>query len=477
MSDTHFASLRRAGHDLIDRIVDYWQQIEARPVAPPAELSAVFEQFEGTLSDTGVGVERVVADIERVFASSVAMSHPLYLGLVNSSPLPEAALGDLLVSAIDNNGGASHQGPANAAAERELLRWLTEQLRYEGDGLILPGGSHATLQALHVAKAHHFPRWLDEGPTQLAASPRLYCCSATHFSVQRAAKVIGLGDACIVPIAVKGRGTMDPTCLLESIEQDLRQGHCPFAVVATAGTTGTGAIDPLEDLAAICRQHRLWLHVDACYGGALALIDSHRDLFRGLWEADSLCVDLHKWLFMPLTAGVLLTRHGQLVKDLFRVAASYIPDGSYTEAYCRGLPTSRRASGLAIWFGLRAVGWKRIEQAILDNVRLTRLLEDRLKSAGFRVLEDGQLSIACARWEPLGWDDRALDALQTAISQEIRRRGDAWFATTFHDNRIWLRLNMVNLNSRQEHAERLADLLPAVARELTDSAAANPPTG
>jgi aromatic-L-amino-acid/L-tryptophan decarboxylase len=402
------------------------------------------------------------------------MSHPLYLGLVNSSPLPEAVLGDLLVSALDNNGGASHQGPAHAAAEREVIRWLTDRLDYAGEGLILPGGSHATLQALYLAKARHFPEWLRTGPVAVVAPPRLYCARATHFSVQRAAKVIGLGDDSLVPIAGTGRGEMDAGCLEEAIERDRKEGRCPFAVVATAGTTGTGAIDPLEDLAAICRRHRLWFHIDACYGGALALIESYRDSFRGLREADSVCIDLHKWLFMPLTAGVVLTRHGALVNDLFRVSASYIPDGDYREAYCRGLPTSRRATGLAIWFGLRAVGWKRIERAILDNLRLTRLLEERLRRAGFRVLEDGRLSIACARWEPAGWDDAARDRLQVAIASEIRRAGDAWFATTAHQDQIWLRWNMVNLHSRQEHVERLAVQVIDVARRLTQSARLHP---
>ena len=252
-----------------------------------------------------------------------------------------------------------------------------------------------------------------------------------------------------------------------AIRRDADQGFRPFAVVATAGSTGTGAVDPLDEIAAICRSHGVWFHVDACYGGAMALIDQYRGRFQGLLQADSVCIDLHKWFFMPLTAGVLLTAHEELVKQTFDVSASYIPASDYTEAYCRGLPTSRRASGLAAWFGLRSAGWKTIEEAIIGNIRLTRRLEERLQSAGFRIMEGGELSIACARWEPTGLDSRALNELQTAISDDIRRGGQAWFAATLHDGQVWLRFNMVNLHTRQEHVDRLAALVAETARRLT----------
>jgi aromatic-L-amino-acid decarboxylase len=333
--------------------------------------------------------------------------------------------------------------------------------------MILPGGSHATLQALHVAKGALLADWLRRGPATIDAQPRIYFSTATHFSVDRAARVIGLGDDCIAPIGVTGRGAMDAAELEETIRRDVQRGMRPFVVVATAGTTGTGAIDPLDVIATICRENQVWLHVDACYGGAMALVDAYRDRFQGLLRADSICIDLHKWLFMPLTAGVLLTRHDETVKTLFDVSASYIPDGSFTEAYCRGLPTSRRATGLAVWFGMRSAGWKTIENAIIRNIQLTRRLEARLRDAGFRVLDDGELSIACARWEPEHMDPDAKDQLQQDISEEVRRTGQAWFATTLHDDQVWLRFNMVNLHSREVHVDRLSELVAETARRLS----------
>jgi aromatic-L-amino-acid/L-tryptophan decarboxylase len=341
MSLSSYAELRRAGHRMVDLLVDYWEGVAARRVAPEEELSRIFARFADTLGDEGVGLDSTVAELGMVLDASMAMSHPLYLGLVNSSPLPEAALADLVVSALDNNGGASHQGPAQAAAEREVIRWLADRLGYAGDGIILPGGSYAMVQALHLAKARQFPHWLQGGPHRLDGEPRVYTSAATHFSVTRAAHVIGLGDAGLVRVAFASRGAMCPAALEAALRQDRAAGRCPLAVVATVGSTGTGAIDPLTELAELCDEFGVWFHVDACYGGAAALLAGEHVLRAGLQRADSLCMDLHKWFFMPLTAGILLTRHADLVRQTFDVAASYIPVTDMVEAYCRGVPTSR----------------------------------------------------------------------------------------------------------------------------------------
>ncbi len=356
MSTLDRDDFRAAGHRIVDMLADHWRSLPSRRIAPAEDVDQLVARFEDTLPNEGIGLAAMCDELPRVLANCIAMSHPLYLGLVNSSPLPEAVLGDLVVAAVDNNGGASHQGPANVAAERAVVRWLARGLQYEGDGMILAGGSQATLQALQIAKFCRLPRWVREGPQTLTALPRVYLSEATHFSSARAALAIGLGESCIVLVPSVGRGEMDPETLRLLIRQDVEAGHQPFAVIATSGSTGTGAMDPLDPIAAICQEFGVWLHVDACYGGAAALLDAHRHLFTGLELADSVAVDLHKWFFMPLTAGVLLTRHEDKARELFRIDAAYIPTTSLAEAYCRGLPTSRRAAGLTAWFALRRSG-------------------------------------------------------------------------------------------------------------------------
>ncbi len=234
---------------------------------------------------------------------------------------------------------------------------------------------------------------------------------------------MGIGQQGLVRIPSQGRGTIDLQMLDDQILRDRKSGDLPFAVVANGGTTGTGAIDDISGLADICQRHKLWLHVDACYGGGALLLEPGLPEFEGLSRADSIAIDPHKWFFVPMTAGILLTPHRELEQDMFDVAASYIPGDGIINTFRRGIPTSRRSTGLTVWMILRAHGWNVIRQSIERNVFLTRMLEDRLREAGFRVLGDGQLSVACARWEATGFDERGLDDLQSAIAQAVVATG------------------------------------------------------
>jgi aromatic-L-amino-acid decarboxylase len=167
-------AFRAAGHQLIDQITDYWATIEQRRVSPTKTRETLFAEFADTLSGPAIGLEAGVRELPTILNAAMAMSHPLYLGLVNSSPMPAGVLGELIVSALDNNGGASHQGPAQAAAENELIRQLASRLDYDGHGMLLAGGTYASLQALQLAKAHALPEWIEEGPLAVHAQPRIY---------------------------------------------------------------------------------------------------------------------------------------------------------------------------------------------------------------------------------------------------------------------------------------------------------------
>lgn len=257
---------------------------------------------------------------------------------------------------------------------------------------------------------------------------------------------------------------MDLTALEQRVQRDRAEGATPFAVVATAGTTATGAIDPLAAIAELCRREKLWLHVDACYGGAAMLLEPMRSRFAGIERADSIAIDPHKWFFIPVTAALLLTTHRDLAKKAFETSAgSYIPSDGEVDAWQWGIPTTRRSSALAVWMALRAHGWRTIRTAVESNIQLTRLLESLLAERGFRILPGGELSIACARWEPQNRRSDSLDRLQEAITREVVSSGQAWFSTTRHAGEAWLRFNMVNLYTREHHVRRLAGLLAEAA--------------
>lgn len=446
--------------------LDYHEQLEDRRVSPEVEREALERQFRGTLGVDGVGLETAVAEFrDLVLPASMATPHPLYCGLINSSPLPGGSLADLFVSTLNNNGGAFHQSPAITALETEVLRVFSELFGLtDCGGMIVPGGSFATLQGLLLARTQQFPQARRTGITA-EIRPRLYTGASHHFSVSRAAQVIGLGEDNVVPIPGRDRGELDVDQLEQAVKEDRAAGARPFAVVATLGTTGTGALDPIEPIAELCEREGIWLHVDACYGGAAALLDEFAGAFAGVDRADSIAVDPHKWFFIPMTAGLLLTRHAQVEHSSFDLDASYIP-GDGRDAYRRGIPTSRRASALTIWMALRAHGLSTVRDAVARNCSAARHLEQDLRCRGFRVLEGGRLSIACARWEPDGLSEDELDTLQDRIARAAVASGRTWFATVRHAGRTWLRFCMLNLYTRDSHMDELAELVEGIAREI-----------
>jgi len=193
-------------------------------------------------------------------------------------------------------------------------------------------------------------------------------------------------------------------------------------------------------------------------------LESMRARFAGIERADTIAIDPHKWFFVPVTAALLLTVHRDVAQRAFATTAgSYIPTDGEPDAWQRGIPTTRRSSGLAVWMALRAHGWRTIRAAVKSNIQLTRLLESLLRERGFRVLEGGELSIACARWEPPAQTAEANDRIQDAIARDVVSSGKAWFSTMRHGGRTWLRFNMVNLYTRERHVRVLADLLANAA--------------
>ena len=475
--------LRRAADRAADLFTQIYCELEQRDVSPSTSLEQMSELFAGSIDENGVGLEFALNDFsEKILPFSMGTAHPLYFGLVNSSPLPAGPIADFLLSSLNNNGGSFHQSPAISALENEVVREFavlcdlesgglesggleSGDLESEVSGMIVPGGTFANLQGLLLARQAHFPTWRTEGPMSIQRQPRLYRSDVTHFCIDRAAEVIGIGRPGIVDVPTVGRGEINLAELDRQIQQDLLDGHHPFAVVASAGTTGTGAMDDLDGVADLCQQYGLWMHVDACYGGGALLVQPRLKPLVGIRRADSVAIDPHKWFFIPMTAGLLLTKHRDLELETFDVDAPYIPSDGTVDPFRRGLPTSRRGSGLTVWMTLRAHGWNAIRKAVLRNIRLIRMLEGLLSEAGFNVMPHGKLSVACARWQPDGMSSSELDGLQTRIAHTVVESGRAWFSTVRHQQLTWLRLNLVNLHTREDHVRELAALMTEAARQ------------
>ena len=405
----------------------------------------------------GESVEELLAACAVVLGAG-RRTTPTFFGYVQSPPAPVAVAADLLVSAADQNLTSWRSGPAAAAVEHQTLRWLGEFVGFDAGatGILVSGGSAANLTALLVA-LHAVT-----GPDDDRRAMRVYASAETHFSVAKAATALGVR---VEPVAVD----RDPAALRAAIASDRAAGLLPICVVANAGTTSTGAVDPLDAVATVAADAGVWLHVDGAYGAPAAADPASRPLFAGLHRADSLCIDAHKWLYAPVDCSALLLHDaaatarafGAGADDYVRVLATQ-PAETFA-FWDHGLELSRRFRALKLWATLRLHGARRLAAAIGEDIRLAAHLAALVAAADdFELLAGPGLSICCFRHAPTHVDERALDAHNERILQALQRDGRVYLSNATVDGRFALRACITNFRTTRTDVERVL----TVVREL-----------
>jgi glutamate/tyrosine decarboxylase-like PLP-dependent enzyme len=358
---------------------------------------------------------------------------------------------DLVASALNQNVTSWRSAPGATTVERLVIEWFKEMVGYpaEAGGLLVGGGSAANLAALAAARARLGAAVHEIGLAGSGARPVVYASDMVHLSVPKAAALLGLGRRAVRAIPSRDDFTMDVAALAAAIDEDRSAGRQPLMVVASAGDVNTGAVDPLDEVADVCRERGLWFHVDGAYGGFATLAPSLAPGLAGIERADSVSLDPHKWLFAPIDAGCLLVRDPRSLAAAFAGGAGYVdvvggPGGSEFAFWDYGPELTRRFRALKIWMILKRHGSAAVGRAIEENVRLAGLLAERVRrSADFELLAPARLSIVCFRHVPpplraaLGSPDAAgraralerVDALNRRILVEVQRGGHAVYVS------------------------------------------------
>ncbi len=386
-----------------------------------------------------------------------------FFGYVLGSGEPVAAVGDLYASVLNQNVTAWRSGPAAVMIERTVLRWLAEAVGCEGfTGSLVGGGSSANLMGLAMAREAR------AAANQDGARPcAVYASAEVHMSVPKALAMLGTGRANLRLIPVDEAFRMRTDALEMAIGQDRRAGIPAIAIVATAGTTSTGAVDPLREIAGIAHAHDLWLHVDGAYGGLAAL--AVPGLFAGLSQADSICLDAHKWLYQPLDCGALLYRDAGAARRAFACTGDYARSltGDPVEGFAffeESLELSRRFRALKLWLSLRYHGVSQFRAAIREDLRHAQLLAQLIAAEpALELLAPVELSTVCFRWNNAR--DAELDQRNAAILREVLTRGRVYLSNASIRGAFALRACIVN------HRTTDADIA-AVVQEVLAAAAA-----
>lgn len=460
-----------------DAIVEVWTEylgsLHDGPVVPPQlTREAVREAVVLDVPDQPMASDELVAYLgEAVLGHSLKTGHPAHLAYITGTGTVPGAAADLLASGLNPNVGGWLLSPAATEIEIRLAEWLAGRfgLPESAGGMIVAGGAIANFIGLKAAR----DAIAGQDVRRAGITDRLafYCSSEAHVTIDRAADMLGLGTEAVRHIAVDDELRIRPDALAEAIRADLEAGIRPVAVVGTAGTTGTGAIDPLRRLAEIAAEHGLWFHVDAAYGGPLALSDELRPLLDGIEHADSITLDPHKWLSTPLGSGCILVRDVQTLADSFGVYASYVHE---EEELDRGINLgfmgpqfSRGFDALKVWVSLLAHGRTAYARRIAHDIELTRYLAERVEEdPEFELIASG-LSICCFRYRPSGVDDdEYLDRLNERLMTELQLDGRVYPSNAIVNGRFCLRTCIVNFRTEADDLDRLLDLSTELGAKL-----------
>jgi aromatic-L-amino-acid decarboxylase len=441
-------------------VEEAWRSFDRyRPEEPPLD-ERVRRLLGAGLPDGPAAAHEALDDAARILDESIAQPRPRYFAFIGSSGLEIGAVGDLLAHTYDIN--LAVDARAATEIEEQSVRWVSEFIGFPaGIGAFTSGGTISNTTALAAARERALPGSRAEGLSGRRVA--VYCSAEVHHSITRAVELLGIGSNNLRDLPIDAAHRMRPDALAEAIDRDRAAGVTPIAVVATAGTTLTGAIDQVGPIADVCQQRGVWLHVDGAYGLPAASAPTHAERFRGLERADSVSVDAHKWLYLPKACGVVLVREREALTRAFAHEEGYLPHQRHElHAVDITLEYSRPFRALKLWLAFRAHGAPQFRDAIAQNLREAGLLFRTAGAAGdFETMaEPPQLSIVPIRHAPAGVAD--LDAHNDALAKAIQADGRVYLASALIDGHVWLRPCFVNFRTTEDDVLAIVD----VAREL-----------
>ena len=476
------ATFRKLGHRLVDQVAGFLESLPSGPVTRDESPSIVRDALDltGPLPEIGTDPGPLLEETaQRLFAHSLFNGHPRFFGYITAPPAPIGILGDFLAAAVNPNVGAWTLSPAATEIESQTVRWIAELIGYPVNcgGLLVSGGNMANFVcflAARIAKAGWDIR--KHGVSENSGRKlRVYCSGETHTWIQKATDLGGLGTDSIRWIATDSKSRMDVSALRRQIEGDTVAGDVPFLVVGTAGSVSTGAVDPLPEISALCKECDLWFHVDGAYGGfAAAVPQAHNDL-RGLPLADSVAVDPHKWLYAPLEAGCALVRDSEILRATFAYHPPYYHfEERVTNYVDYGPQNSRGFRALKVWLALKQVGAVGYRNMIADDIRLSQAMAQAVSRHAELQLMTQELSITTFRYVPVDLRTRLrepevelhLDSLNRELVDRLQRGGEAFISNAVVDGRYVLRACIVNFHTTQADVEAVPDIVARVGHEV-----------
>lgn len=463
MSDQSPQEFRRFGHQVVDWIADYLENIRQYPVLPDISPGALVRQLPKSGPEQGESMETILADFERLIIPTIThWNHPRFHAYFSVSASGPGILAEMLISALNMNGMLWKSSPAVTELETVALDWLRQWLGLPEPffGIIYDTASISTMTAIAAARELADPEVRTKGGSRDLV---LYTSAHAHSSVEKGAIAIGVGQDNVRKIPVDRAFQMIPDALNAAITQDRASGKRPFCVVATTGTTSTTSIDPVPEIATIAEAQRLWLHVDAAYGGSAAVAPDYRWVIAGADRAQSIVTNPHKWLFTPIDCSVLYTSRPDIVRRAFSLVAEYLKtaeDSAAVNYMDYGVQLGRRFRALKLWFVMRYFGHERAASIIRDHIAMAQELAAWIKAdSRFEIAAPHPLSLVCFRL-------KADDAANQQLMDRVNATGKAFLSHTVLNGQFVIRLAIGNIKTTRQDVRETWQLIQSLAADL-----------
>src|SRR6266496_3458597 len=473
LGDTPPEEFRRQLHELADWIADFRQNIDSLRVAPDDEPGGILANIPAQPPEQGDPFDKILSDVDRLIVPGmVHWSHPMFLGYFGWTTTAPGIVGEIITAPLNVNAMTWRTSPAATELETLVIDWIRQwmHLPQEFGGVVYDTASVGVMHALAVAREEAAPSVRKHGLVGAGAPVfRIYASEQAHSSAEKAAIALGLGEENVQRIPTDTHFRMNLGAMREMIARDVRDNFKPLAVIATVGTTSTASVDPVPEIASICRENKLWLHIDGAYGAGFAILPEKKSLTDGWSEADSIVVNPHKSLFVPLDFSVLYVRNLERLRRVFTLVPEYLR-GDTVEAQKNymdyGIQLGRRFRALKAWVVWRAFGREGLAARIRDHLRLAKLLADWVRNdKRFELSAPIVMGVVCFRFKD-GGDDQKTDGINSEIVERINASGRAYLTQTKLHGRTVMRIGLGNVLTTEQHLRNAWEMIQETADEL-----------
>ncbi len=461
---------RRRGHETVDWMADYMERVESFPVLSQVSPGDVARQLPAAPPTDGEPFDGIMSDLDAVIMPGIThWQHPSFFAYFPANTSPPSILAEMVVSTLAPQCMLWQTSPAATELETRVMEWLRDMLGLppEFTGVIQDTASTATLCAILTARENATNHTINETGFVGKGVLTAYCSSETHSSIEKGVKIAGLGKENLRKVPVDGEHAMDAEALERAIERDKAEGRLPTIVVATIGTTGSTAIDPLEAIGQVCTRHGVWLHVDAAHAGTALVCPEFRWMVRGMEHADSFVMNPHKWMLTTLPTSAYFVRDPEALVRTFEIMPEYLRTRAEGVVNYRdwGVPLGRRFTALKLWFVIRNYGVSGLQAMVRRHVELAHMFKAELDEApDFETMAPSPVNLVTFRYRPSGASEEELDALNETLLERLNASGEVYLTHTRLGGRYVLRFVVGQTFVERRHVTAALELIQETAR-------------